>query len=198
LVTVPPPGERRVDDATIGAHAAPVSLQAPPMNRLLAFYADAGTDHRGRSRHDILREDDAWLEATHDYVQWLFPLSEPSGVLASAPLVDAEVAAAFASDATLRDALQASYHRMLAFYGLAETGDSVGKGPNWLQRKRNWFTHPTHNNLRITRILKSLCALGLPAHAARFATGLDALRATESDCGVGATAFAYWHAAVGR
>jgi hypothetical protein len=166
------------------------------MNRLLAFYAGSGTDHRGRSRRDILRRDDAWLEATHDYVQWLFPLSEPSGVLPSAPLVDAEVAAAFAADDSLRNALAESYRRMLAFYGLAERDGSLGKGPNWSQRKGDWFTRPTHNNLRITRILKCLCALGLRAQAERLAACLDALRASEPDCGVGASAFEYWHAAV--
>jgi hypothetical protein len=166
------------------------------MNRLLAFYSGSAPDHRGRYLRDILRQDDRWLETTHDYVQWLFPLPEPSGALPSAPLIDAEVTAAFAADERLRQALHASLVRMLCFYGLGERDGRVTAGANWGQRKAHWFTRPTHNNLRITRILKSLCALGLRTDAARLHAGLEALRASEQDCGVGADTFDYWRAAV--
>ena len=166
------------------------------MNRLLAFYAGNGPDHRGRFLRDILQRDDAWLEATHDYVQWLFPLHEPSSVLPSAPTIDAEVAAAFAADLRLRETLHACLLRMLSFYGLADGDGRMVKGANWTARKSNWFTRPTHNNLRITRILKSLCALGLRADALRLATCLETLRREEPDCGVGTTAFDYWREAV--
>jgi hypothetical protein len=166
------------------------------MNPLLAFYAESGPDHRGRYLRDIVQQDDRWLETTHDYVQWLFPLYEPSGVLPSAPRIDAEVAAAFATDERLRQTLHESLLRMLSFYGLADRDGRIGKGPNWPERKANWFTRPTHNNLRITRILKCLCALGLRADAERLAACLEVMRTTEADCGVGATTFAYWRAAV--
>ena len=168
------------------------------VNRLLAFYAGSGPDHRGRYLRDIVRQDDRWLETTHDYVQWLFPLPEPSGVLPSAPTIDAEVAAAFAADEALRQTLRRSFLRMLSFYGLVVRGSSIAKGAHWEERKSDWFTGPTHNNLRITRILKCLCALGLQEDARRLAACLEALRTTEPDCGVGATAFDYWRGAVGE
>ena len=167
------------------------------MNRLLAFYSGQGPDHRGRYLRDVVQQDDRWLETTHDYVQWLFPLREPSGVLPSAPLVDAEVAAAFAADERLRLALHASFLRMLSFYGLNDRDGGIGKAPNWAERKADWFTRPTHNNLRITRMLKCLCALGLRADAQRLAACLEALRSSEPDCGVGAASFDYWRGAVG-
>jgi len=166
------------------------------MNRLLAFYAEAGPDHRGRYLRDIMRQDDWWLETTHDYVQWLFPLYEPSGVLPSAPLIDSETVAAFAADERLRQRLHASFLRMLSFYGLSERDGRIATGPNWAQRKAGWFTRPTHNSLRITRMLRSLCALGLRAEAERLEACLQALRTSEPDCGVGAEAFGYWRAAV--
>jgi hypothetical protein len=166
------------------------------MNRLLAFYSGTAPDHRGRHLRDILRRDDQWLEMTHDYVQWLFPLREPSGVLPSAPRIDAEVAAAFAADERLRAALHASFLRMLAFYGLSERDGGIGKAPHWAERKANWFTCPTHNNLRITRMLKCLCALGLRTDAQRFEACLEALRGSEPDCAVGAASFDYWRDAL--
>jgi len=168
------------------------------MNPLLAFHAGTGTDHRGRYLRDILQRDDRWLETTHDYVQWLFPLREPSSVLPSAPTIDAEVAAAFAAEARLRETLRACFQRMLTFYGLALRDGRIVKGANWTERKADWFTRPTHNNLRISRILKCLSALGLRADAQRLADGLEALRIEEPDCGVGATAYDYWREAAGR
>ena len=58
------------------------------MNPLLAFYLGSHPDDRGRMLDEILRQDDFWLEVTHDYVQWLFPLDEVSRANARAPLVD--------------------------------------------------------------------------------------------------------------
>ncbi len=166
------------------------------MNRLLAFYHGSHPDDRGRFLADILWQDDLWLEQTHDYIQWLFPLHEVSRVLPSAPLIDQEVAAAFHADDWLQSRLRASWLRMLAFYGLACCNGAVVKGSNWAERKSNWFTQGTHNDLRITRILKSLCALGLRSEAKAFLTCLEALRSSEADCGIGETAYRYWRSAV--
>jgi hypothetical protein len=163
---------------------------------LLAFYAGEAPDHRGRYLADIVRRDDRWLEATHDYIQWLFPLREPSGVLPSAPLIDAEVAAAFATDERLRSALHASFVRMLAFYGLREAQRQIVKGENWDERKIDWFTRPTHNDLRITRILKCLGALGCGDDAQRLLAALVSLAQSERDFGVSAVSVAYWRDAV--
>ena len=58
------------------------------MNQLLAFYLGTGTDHRGRTLAEILRQDDLWFEITHDFIQWLFPLNELSRASLHAPLVD--------------------------------------------------------------------------------------------------------------
>jgi hypothetical protein len=43
-------------------------------NLILHFYRGSGTDHRGRRLSQILQKSDRWLEETHDYIQWLFPL----------------------------------------------------------------------------------------------------------------------------
>jgi hypothetical protein len=171
-------------------------LGVTTMNRLLAFHDGSQPDDQGRFLVEILRHDDRWLEATHDFVQWLFPLREPSRVTPWAPLIDAEVLAAFQRDDQLRQSLLASFQRMLAFYGLAQGDGVIGKGPNWARRKGNWFTHGTHNDLRITRILKSLASLGLRREAGQFLACLEGLRASEPDCGISETTFRYWRAAL--
>ncbi len=170
---------------------------ATPSSRLLAFYRGESGDDRGRRLDAILAHDDAWLECTHDFIQWLFPLREPSRVTPEAPLIDAEVASAFAADPLLRQRLRASFDRMLGFYGLQwQAGGGIAPGSRWAAAKHNWFTRPTHNDLRVTRILKSCAALGLEAEACQLLDALERLTAQEPDCGVPTTSRAYWRAAL--
>jgi len=163
---------------------------------LVAFNLGEAPDHRGRFVGEILQQDDDWLEATHDYIQWLFPLREPSQAVPGSPVVDAATRDAFLGEDCLREQLRANLQRMLAFYGLAWQDGRVVEAATWGARRRNWFTHPTHNNLRLTRIIRSLSLLGLDAEARALQHGLDALQAAEPDCGVGATAVTYWREAL--
>ena len=128
---------------------------------------------------EILRQDDDWLEVTHDYIQWIFPLGDLSRASANAPLLDGATIAAFKSDEPLRNHMRAAFVRMLAFYGLRVTGAGVSKANNWEARKSEWFTENTHNSLRLTRMLKSLFVLGF----AWEARGLQAALETLCECG---------------
>jgi hypothetical protein len=162
------------------------------MNALLAFYYGSHTDDRGRRLAEILRQDDAWMELTHDYIQWLFPLAEPSGVNPRAPLVDSATAELFRSDPLLQDHLRAAFARMLRFLGLRYVDGEVTKAANWDARKVDWFTEPTHNSLRVTRVIKSLRLLGMDTEAQAFHRGLVGLCATEPDAGINANARRFW------
>ena len=164
---------------------------------LVAFYRGLQPDGRGRRLDDILARDDEWLESTHDYIQWLFPLLARSGANPAAPVLDDVQIAVFRGEAALRVKLLQAFDRMLSFYGLKREGEAVVKGQNWKARKSNWFVHPTHNNLRITRILASLRLLGLERESSALLEALEALRNGEADCGVGEAAYAYWRRAGG-
>ena len=167
------------------------------MNRLIGFYLGSHPDDQRRMLAEVLRQDDLWLERTHDYIQWLFPLAEPSRVNPDAPLVDAATAATFRQDALLRRHLMASYLRMLNFYGLRREADgAVVKGPNWNERKTDWFTDDSHNSLRITRILKCLKLLGLEEEARHFQRALATLCVEEPDAGINSTSQAFWRQSV--
>ncbi len=162
---------------------------------LVAFQRGTRHDDRGRLLSEILRADDDWLESTHDFIQWLFPLPEPSAVNPAAPLAGAEVQQAFRDDALLRAHLRASFLRMLRFYGLALGDDGkVRPAGNWAQRSA-WLRHGGHNDLRITRILRSMRVLGLGDEARALLDCLERLRESEP-CGVNPRAFDYWRAAL--
>ncbi|MBI2687258.1 MAG: hypothetical protein HYX27_13145 [Acidobacteria bacterium] len=133
-------------------------------SRWVTFYRGAGPDSEGRMLAEILAWDDELLEAVHDYIQWLFPLSEPSMFNSSAPLLSESDVAAARSDLTIQANIRAAFARMLRFYGL--TADTDG-------RPKQWVCAADHNHLRITRILRSLRLLGFQEEAQRLYDGVS-------------------------
>jgi hypothetical protein len=167
------------------------------VNPLILFYLGSHPDDQGRFLSDILQQDDLWFEICHDYIQWLFPNKLASRVTPDAPTINSAVEKAFLEDDLLRNHLTASFHRMLSFYGLKRTEEEIAKAENWNSGKGNWFTQNSHNNLRITRILKCLMTLGLKSEAVKFHEALCRLQQSESDCGIDAKAYKFWAEAVG-
>ncbi|HEX7914923.1 opioid growth factor receptor-related protein [Rudaea sp.] len=162
---------------------------------IFAFYRDDQPDSRGRRLADILERNDEWLEHTHDYVPFVFPLPEPSGSNRDAPPLDNETIAAFRASEVMRDRLRSAYLRMLRFYGLRERTWHVEKGENWDDRKAKWATVPMHYNIRITRILRSMCLLGLRSEAEAFKGCLIRLAQLDRHCDFDKRALANWHEA---
>src|SRR5215831_16627535 len=86
-------------------------------DRVVRFFSGE-CDAEGRSLDGILAWDDERLESIHDYIQWVFPTRQPSGVIAGAPLVTDATVLAFTVDDRLRERLRRAFERMLQFYGL--------------------------------------------------------------------------------
>ncbi|CAN7382183.1 opioid growth factor receptor-related protein [Brevundimonas sp. LjRoot202] len=107
---------------------------------IVAFLEGEGVDGRGRTIFDVLGMDDAGLELTHDFIQWLFPLPEPSSAVPDAPVLTAADVEAIRNSIPAQCVLAAATDRMEAFYRATHA---------WLQAH-------DHNHLRITRIIRSL------------------------------------------
>ncbi|XP_029362318.1 opioid growth factor receptor [Echeneis naucrates] len=107
------------------------------------------------------------LERVHSYIQWLFPLREPGVNYMASELTKKEIEA-FKKNEDAKRRLVESYELMLGFYGIRlvnkETGE-VKRAENWKERFGN-LERNMHNNLRITRILKSLGELGFERYQA--------------------------------
>ena len=133
---------------------------------IVAFYA-GGHDDRGRTLGEILSWTDSPLESVHDYIQWLFPTRQPSGVNPFAPLVTDATVHAFDADPRLREGLRRALDRMLLFYGLRHAaGGRIEIDPERFGgRARVWVHAGNHNHLRLTRIMESLATLGLREEA---------------------------------
>ena len=174
-------------------------MTSPARDRIVAFYRHEAADHCGRTLREIWTWDHDRLEMVHDYIQWLFPLREPSMFNSNAPLVTDETVAAFAGDATLRNAMKLSLVIMLDFYGLAvqeqqDGGVRISEGPSFASRRGNWVVPYNHNHLRLTRILTSVRTLGLPAYSAALFDCLEKISRARPDA-ISTETFAYWQRA---
>jgi hypothetical protein len=172
----------------------------PVATRLVEFYSGRAPDHAGRFVQQIQQWPDERLEAVHDFIQWLFPLAEPSPVNPLAPVLDRETIEAFATQPELRENLRVSFVRMLRFYGLEMRSGpplAINRSVNFYARAANWLHPGNHNHLRITRILKSLALLGLTEEARAFLECLEAIHAEEPSK-ISAVSLRFWCAAIGR
>ncbi|KAH0542806.1 hypothetical protein FGG08_002854 [Glutinoglossum americanum] len=140
-----------------------------------------GHDHKGRTLDLILGWPDSRLEASHNYIQVLFPIPEPSPFNRAAPLIDRETFEAFRARPELRARLKKSFHRFINFLGFefAQTSTDLDPhlepGDNIVASMGYWFYPVNHNHLRITRVLRCLRILGLENEAEEF---FDMLGAT--------------------
>ncbi len=167
----------------------------PAASPVLLFYAD-GTDHRGRTRAAILSQDDRWLEDTHDYIQWLFPLPERSQFNAAGPVLSEGDQDAFRTRPELRERLVEALSRMLAFYGFEPAAcgppSAFGRSPGGSEA---WISRHNHNFLRISRILRCLALLGCGDQAASLLAALERMAAGDAGTVFGPLTLSYWRAA---
>ncbi|KAJ7332132.1 hypothetical protein JRQ81_014312 [Phrynocephalus forsythii] len=107
------------------------------------------------------QNDYATLEENHSYIQWLFPLREP-GMNWRAKILTCQEIEAFKRSKEVLERFVRAYKLMLGFYGInlinEETGE-LKRAENWYERFEN-LNQYSHNNLRITRILKCLGEMG--------------------------------------
>ena len=122
------------------------------MTEIVSFLEGKAPDHRGRILAMLLQQTDHQAETTHDYIQWLFPLDEPSRSVNGAPvLTELEI-----------DQIRQS--------SLAQA--NLAKSARWflgfLERNDHWIIKYNHNQLRITRVIKSLRLLASDKAADEF------------------------------
>ena len=107
---------------------------------ILEFLCGRQSDLMGRNLSDIWSYDDKQIEETHDFIQFLFPLNEPS---------------------------KSSFHgfyltedNVCKIIESSEAKTNIIKSSEWLigflDRNRIWLDGYNHNQLRITRVIKCL------------------------------------------
>ncbi|KDR82797.1 hypothetical protein GALMADRAFT_238346 [Galerina marginata CBS 339.88] len=148
----------------------------PSSKANLEFYSNNRRSRPDNRTIDEIHEkwfgDYGKLEAKHGYIQWLFPIREYGMNYESQPLQTHEIQDMQADPVVIARVI-GSYRLMLDFYGMrlvsAETGlvDRALPPRNYAPRYHN-LVRSSHNNLRISRILKCLSELGLERLNAGF------------------------------
>jgi len=142
------------------------------------------------------------LEHEHTYIQWLFPLREPSHAVPDSPIITEAEVREFNRDRALQERVRRSLSCMLGFYGFAmrtaadtARGVTIVPAPGFAVRSHAWLTPGNHNHLRISRILKSLCILGLQREAREWFAALQLVYGEHTDT-IGSVTYHFWRSAV--
>lgn len=177
---------------------------------LHSFYQSEGKGGAGRALDSVLVYDDAWLERTHDYIQWLFPLLTPSASAPDAARLKVDEIPIWREDQRVQQNLARAFDRMMQFYGVRYTSDpqddengkeidsaSVDRGPDWSSRSRIWLNPRNHNFQRLTQIMISLQLLGQSGRAEALCEFLAHLYRTQGGL-IGQSSWEHWRKAAPR
>lgn len=99
-----------------------------------------GFDHAGRTHAYVCEQSDDWIESTHDFIQWLFPLEEETRKSELMPILSKQEIGLIKKSELAQNSLRISANRMRRFWS----------------KNQHWVTNHDHNHLRITRCIKSL------------------------------------------
>ena len=126
---------------------------------IVGFLEGKTPDHRGRLLSMLWKQTDDDAENNHDYIQWMFPLDEPSQAVYVAPVLDDSDIDEIRENQLVTENLEESARWFLGF----------------LERNDHWIVNYDHNHLRITRAIKSLRLLTSDQAADEFRDKVIAL-----------------------
>lgn len=136
---------------------------------------------------------DEW-DFQHNFIQWVFPTTEPSNFNPDAPVLTPDEITIIKADPNIQGVLGVIFHRWLRFCGLSYTDDmglEIGT-TEFPEGNPKVFWKFNHNFLRITRVLQSLTLLGRRDRAEELFRFLTRNRGYFTD-----NTFGYWTAAMG-
>lgn len=170
----------------------PLSSQAEADDLLLLRFFLNEEDTRIPHRHEeIVRFTDDEIERFHDFIQWIFPTSQPSRFNGEAPTIDEHFASMLHGNRCALQNYCKSCCRYLHYMDFDCAGDGNGN-IHIYHGDRPFYRLPYHNFLRMTRMLQSLCETGHPQCSANlFAQMMDILHCAP-DHSVSSTTIAYW------
>lgn len=138
------------------------------MSYIVEFMLEQRTDIKGRMLSDIWKYDKWQQEYIHDYIQWLFPVDKRERYEKNKPIVTEQDQNIFDSSDRLKTNMLISLDFMLDFWGIARNGKHFNiKGK--LDKKTNyWIKINDHNQMRISRVIRSLALCGQKELAKEF------------------------------
>lgn len=143
--------------------------------QVLAYLTGEGPDHLGRVFGLVLAQNNEWWTDKQDFIQWVFPSTEPSEFHGSSPVLTTQELALLSQNEKARAGLMAGYARLLETLGLAKRGDgTIFEPPSELAVFRPaWLRRPDQFDYRITRMLTTLTGAGMHREVDQFMTFIE-------------------------
>ncbi|TKA26415.1 hypothetical protein B0A54_17171 [Friedmanniomyces endolithicus] len=180
---------RSESDSDDQMQSASASASETEVHPILAFYdsehkAPFDPEDPETTFEHVMLWTDSELEHRHDYIQHLFPIPEVSGANPNAPVLTEEVRDAFIADPDLQENMRRAWVMMMAFFGWELATEEMAEGAHVrvgypVPRRhfrdlaeQTWLQHSNHNQLRITRIIRSMRILGLYEEAQMMTSAL--------------------------
>jgi hypothetical protein len=165
--------------------------------QIIAFYRHQGTDDKGRTLKQLWEFSNEQIEKSHDFIQWLFPLPEPSNHNLNAPILDNDTIDIFKRDRVLRKNLARSYVYFINFLGFrikVENGQvEIARDELMFEiAKKVWLRPRSHNFLRITRVIRSTKLLGLANCSKALLKAMEELSESFDGCFIHPDTMAFW------
>lgn len=134
---------------------------ALPEERLMSFFHDEPIKGGVYRHSSILLFTNEHMERYHNYIQWVFPTDIPSSVNSDAPLLTPNFCTQFAIDEIAKHNYCLTCRKFLNFLGLdCQKHENTNSIESLAGSDRRFYALPYHNNLRITRMLRSLRQTG--------------------------------------
>lgn len=170
---------------------------ALPEERLMSFFHDEPIKGGVYRHSSILLFSNEQMERYHNYIQWVFPTDIPSSVNSDAPLVTPNFCTQFASNEIAKHNYCLTCRKFLNFLGLdCQKHENTNVIQSLAGSDRRFYALPYHNNLRITRMLRSLRQTGHSACADQIFSYIQITLNDNSDVKVDPVSMDKWKEAM--
>lgn len=127
------------------------------MSQIVDFFVNNKTGPRNMTLDQVLNLSNTQFEASHDIIQWLFPLHEKSYHSLNSPVLSQDDIDKLSNSNLAQSNMRRNLIRFQKFLGINEFND--------IKRQNAWAFKGNHNLLRITRAIRSLRLFNLTTEA---------------------------------
>jgi diguanylate cyclase (GGDEF)-like protein len=152
----------------MGPQPAPEIELSVEGTRALDFLTGMGADHQGRTLGLTLLFSDREIRHYEDITPWQFPLATRSRICPQAPMPTERDFSILAQDEAAREGVRRAFLRMLHFFGFVWREDRIENLHHWTHHFDHWARMAGPHDQRISRMLASMCLLGLRPEAETF------------------------------
>ena len=138
---------------------------------------------------DILRFTEKKVEKCHCFIQWIFPMMEPSQHNSSAPQISGGFKELFLENTKAQESFCKSCRKYLNFIGFECVLGEISILTT--ENAKMFYDRQNHNRLRITRVLNSLNQIGKTECSKNIFSKLKRIY-SENPCRIPKDSFEYW------